>query len=218
MPSAIKRFYGKLTQAKHSFEFPYSPYNKRHNCIFIHIPKVAGTSITEALGDRRAKRNHLPWYVYYTANRNFFENSYKFAFVRNPWDRAVSAYNYLVAGGNKVGDLNVSEQISNFESFDDFIINGIGEGSYRNHLLFIPQSEFVVNGEQELVVDFLGRFESLENDFRNVLGSLGLRRELSNVNSSKRASDYKEYYKDERSIEVVREVYAQDVKMFSYEF
>lgn len=218
MKSSLRTLRKKVSQQKRTLQFPYAKYNKKNSCIFIHIPKVAGTSITDALADGKAQRNHLPWYVYYTANKTFFEQAFKFSFVRNPWDRALSAYNYLVSGGNKSTDLRVSEMVSKYSDFDDFVINGLGGGWFRNHLLFIPQSEFIVNGEQEIVVDFLGRFENIDEDFGEVLNSIGVDRKLDNKNSSKRSKDYKPYYKRTRSIEVISEIYAQDVKMFSYEY
>ena len=79
--------------------------------IFIHIPKVAGTSILSMLGKKYTGRDHLPWYVYYTANPVYFQNAFKFSFVRNPWDRTFSAYRYLLAGGNQRGDKEVSEDL-----------------------------------------------------------------------------------------------------------
>ena len=218
MQSIAKKLYRKISQTRRSIQFPYAKYNKKNNCIFIHIPKVAGTSITKTLGGSRAQRNHLPWYVYYTANQGFFEQSFKFSFVRNPWDRALSAYNYLKAGGNQNSDLRAAKMISEYDGFDDFIINGLWEGKFRDHLMFIPQSNFIVNGEQELVVDFLGRFENLEEDFKRVLGLVGINKKLLRTNSSKAAKNYRCFYQNSRSVEIISQVYIQDVKMFSYQY
>lgn len=218
MPLAVKEIFRNAAQKKSSFGFPFSSYNRKYNCTFIHVPKVAGTSIVEVLGQGKAKRHHLPWYVYYTANRSFFEQSFKFSFVRNPWDRTLSAYKYLASGGNQASDLEVAKRISKFDDFDDFVINGLGQGWYRNHLLFIPQSEFIVNGEQNIVVDFLGRYEDLDSDFEKISKRLNISKELANSNASKRSKDYKEYYKNERSIELISEIYSQDVRLFSYEY
>ena len=74
-----------------------------NRCIFIHIPKVAGTSILRALGAPERPRVHLAWYVYYHANKNRFEKYFKFAFVRNPWGRAHPTYNiYIVDRGSVI--------------------------------------------------------------------------------------------------------------------
>src|SRR5690554_1833650 len=213
-----KRLYRRIAQLHKSREFPYSKYNRKNNCIFIHIPKVAGTSVLASVAGEKATRNHLPWYVYYTANPYFYNNSFKFSFVRNPWDRAVSAYRYLESGGNKTSDLDASKMLSKYNDFDDFVINGLGEGLFRNHLLFLPQSEFVVNGEQELAVDFVGRFENIDQDFTIVLERLGIGSSLAKTNVSDRSRDYRSYYKKEKTVDIILNIYKQDVSFFSYEF
>jgi hypothetical protein len=214
----FKQIYRKTAQFKRSNEFPYSRYNKTNNCIFIHIPKVAGTSIVNALGGEKAKRNHLPWYVYYTANPKFFNKAFKFSFVRNPWDRVLSAYQYLSCGGNQKDDLKISEALLKYKGFEDFVINGLGEGYFRSHLLFLPQADFVINGNEELAVDFLGYFENINDDFNKVMGELGIKRKLEKRNTSTRDKNYREYYQSQKSIEVIENIYKQDVIFFSYTF
>lgn len=172
----------------------------------------------DSIAGRRAKRNHLPWYVYYTANPPFYNKAFKFSFVRNPWDRAVSAYRYLESGGNQTSDLEVAKLVSKYRDFDDFVVDGLGEGLFRSHLLFIPQSEFVINGEQKLAVDFLGRFENIDQDFEKVLCQLDIRARLEKTNASTRNIDYREYYKKEKTVDIISSIYKQDVSFFSYEF
>lgn len=213
-----KALYQKIAQIKRGQEFPFSTFNKKNNCIFIHVPKVAGTSILEAFAGDKIKRNHLPWYVYYTANPSFYRSAFKFSFVRNPWDRAVSAYRYLESGGNKKSDLEASKIVSKYKDFDDFVINGLGQGFFRNHLLFLPQSDFIVNNDQALAVDFIGRFENLTQDFESVLRRLGIEGRLVKANASKRRGDYRSYYKKEQTADVISDIYRQDISFFLYEF
>lgn len=218
IPRHLVDFYLKLSSYKKINQFPYANYNKAYSCIFIHMPKVAGTSIARALGGARVKRNHLPWYVYYTANPYFYERAYKFSFVRNPWDRTLSAYHYLKNGGNKSGDLKTAELISKYTDFSDFLVRGLGEGHFRNHLLFLPQSDFIINGDQEIAVDFVGRYESLDQDFSHVMKRLGVATKLSKTNQSNRDKDYRCYYKNDASVRVVEDLYKQDILVLGYRF
>lgn len=171
------------------------------------------------LGKTNGPRDHLPWYVYYTANPHKFRKAYKFSFVRNPWDRALSAYLYLKTGGNQNSDLATAKLIRQYPSFESFVITGLGEGCFRNHLLFIPQSEFIVNAEGDIVVDFLGHFESLHKDIEPIRDTLQLKNELPSINKSMNERGcYRDYYKSSKSIDIIESVYRQDIKLFEYEY
>jgi hypothetical protein len=203
-----------------ALKFPYRKHFIKYQCIFIHIPKTAGTSVTSALG-AVGGRDHLPWYVYYTANPALFDKYYKFCFVRNPWERVLSAYKYLESGGNQNRDLQTMHLIKAYGSFDAFVRYGLGEGHFRNHLLFLPQSEFVVGPEQNIVVDFVGRFECLNRDFAAVAKRLGVSTIIGHINKSEKVNDvglYKSNYSSSESIEVVHQIYKQDVRIFDYKF
>jgi hypothetical protein len=211
--------YRKIRYKVKELSFPYARYEKNNKYIFIHVPKVAGTSIVWAISGSRGGRKHLPWYVYKAANPVFYDRAFKFAFVRNPWDRAVSAYVYLCRGGNGNSDSSLSGKISKYENFSDFVRNGLGEGLYRNHLLFLPQSEFIVNGDGELEVDFLGRYENLAQDCRFVFEKLGINvAGLPMKNSSRGSNRYRETYKRNGDVEVIAGLYKQDIRTFGYTF
>ncbi len=204
---------------RRELSFPYRSYHRRNNCIFIHIPKSGGTSILLALGKQAGPRDHLPWYVYYTANPVYFGQAYKFAFVRNPWSRVFSAYSYLKAGGNQSGDLIAAKMINQYQDLDDFVINGLGRGFFRSHLLFLPQAEFVVDGAGEVIVDFLGRFEKLEEDFSVVANELSLSKSLQKANRGTLEHEpYRGFYRKTDSVDVIANIYKQDILLFDYEY
>ena len=214
-----KTIYRKLSFVARELSFPYRRYNKRHKCIFIHVPRVAGTSILWALGKKRGGRDHLPWYVYKTANPNYYDRAFKFAFVRNPWDRAFSAFKYLQNGGNGTSDVQISRELKAYCKFTDFVIKGLGNGLYRNHLLFLPQSDFVVNGEGEVVVDFLGRYESIEEDCGFVFKHLGINyTQFKKSNAGASTVSYKNAYENNESLKIIAELYKQDIRIFGYSF
>ena len=200
-------------------QFPFSAKERQHNFIFIHIPKSGGTAIRAALGYRMTGRQHLPWYVYYAADPIFYNKAFKFAVVRNPWDRAVSAYHYLAQGGNGTSDTKICNEIRKYKNFKDFIVNGLAKGSFRSNLLFLPQSNFLVDGIGDLKVDFIGRLESLNSDFQEISKNLRFNtKEIHRSNMSSRSSDYRRYYKSTEVSEIVAEVYRQDIKLFGYSF
>lgn len=155
-----------------------------HKCIFVHIPKTAGTSIElffkkklglppSAKAPLTLTRNkvkqigppylsHLKAYEFYTnhyVSEDQFNTYFKFSFVRNPWDRVVSFYKY--------SHLNL------LISFDTFVLKELPKLTNERSYFYATQYEFLYhNGEQ--LVDFIGRFENLQKSFDKVCDILGI--------------------------------------------
>src|SRR5258707_7699115 len=86
----------------------YSYFADEFRCIFIHIPKTAGTSLSQALFGRHSR--HIPYIEYEKGNPRKFRQYFKFTFVRNPWDRLVSTYFFLKQGGLAPADPRWADQ------------------------------------------------------------------------------------------------------------
>lgn len=211
----VKRFSRPLRRSLRQCRFPYRPFMDKHKCIFVHVPKTAGTSLLLALGDSGTSRHHLPWHVYLSANPKKFNSYFKFSFVRNPWDRAWSAYSYLRSGGNKTTDLSVFELISQYENFDDFVVRGLGRGQFRSHLLFLPQSFYLVGPDGDIRVDFLGRVESFHSDYKSLCHSVGLKHDLC-VTKANVSSAVETPFLSSLGADVLYELYREDVDLFGY--
>jgi len=70
-----------------------------YRCIYYHIPKTAGLSVCQGLFGHHGP-GHIDARTYRLIfGRAHFEKYFRFTFVRNPWDRLVSAYHFLQAGG-----------------------------------------------------------------------------------------------------------------------
>ena len=78
--------------------YTYKPYDD-YRCIFVHIPKAAGMSICRSLFGNLAGGHATLSDYQIIFPRLEFESYFKFTFVRNPWDRVFSAYNFLKKGG-----------------------------------------------------------------------------------------------------------------------
>lgn len=89
--------------------------------------------------------------------------------------------------------------------------NGIG----GRHL--VPQIDFLVDEDDRVIVDFIGRFENLNEDWRNVCGVIGIDEQLPKRNSRREKEHYSTYYDDD-TLEVVRRRFQRDIKVFGYEF
>lgn len=215
----IRRAGGRVLRCYNSLRFPYTRKERKHKFIFLHIPKTGGTSIRGALGYPTTGRSHLPWYVYYSADSVFFDKAFKFAMVRNPWDRVVSAYHYLAQGGNNANNLSLAREIRKYDDFTDFVKSGLSRGAFRSNLLFLPQSNFLIDGDRGLRVDFVGKLENFSEDFERIAQRLPFNiLPVSNLNRSSRPHDYMQYFEDEEVVAAVTEIYRQDIEIFQYSF
>ena len=86
-----------------------------------------------------------------------------------------------------------------------------------DHILFQPQHSFLANAEGELLTDYVGRVETMQQSFEFIASKIGIPPvQLEKVNATDRA-DYREYY-DQELIDGVARLYAEDLRLFGYEF
>jgi hypothetical protein len=185
--------------------------------IFIHIPKTAGVSLAKAIYGDVTFEGHRSFYFNNIALNIKNEVYFSFSFVRNPFDRLYSAYKFLNEGGmNHLDKLAFQTFLSEFEDFEDFILNGLNEKLIYQITHFIPQHEYLCDKSGNILVDFIGRFEDLESD--TLLLSKRLKKDinLSHLNFNSKL-DYKEVYTDEM-IYKVNQIYQKDIDIFKYTF
>lgn len=192
--------------------------NHQCRCIFIHVPKVAGISIESALLSDKA--GHHTAFEYFQENEQLFNDYYKFSFVRNPYQRLASAFHYLKLGGRNEFDKKWSiENLSKMKSLKDFVM-ALKDSDYKkkvfNWIHFRPQYQFVCDASGEVIVDFIGKFEELENDFSKVCSALGREAVLGRENITKKNHEYDEEY-DNDMRRIVYSLYEKDFKLFEYE-
>ncbi|HTT80257.1 MAG TPA: sulfotransferase family 2 domain-containing protein, partial [Stellaceae bacterium] len=103
-------------------------------CIFTHVPKTAGKSIRYLFGLPEFAEQGIPdgnniedgfghTRLSSLIDSAFFDDYFKFAFVRNPYDRIVSAFCYLIDGGcNNVDRIFREQYLKPYcNDFDAFI-------------------------------------------------------------------------------------------------
>jgi hypothetical protein len=189
-----------------------------YRCLFVHIPKCAGVSVCQSLfGNLGAGHHDLATYRKLFSAQEF-ESYFKFAFVRNPWDRLLSAYTFLQAGGFHAGDRRWARQeLGRFADFDSFVTHWLDPDSARSWIHFRPQYEFICDADGRPGLDFIGRYERLAEDFSLICARLGIEAELQRLNIATSRGDYRTAYSD-TTRRIVAEVYSEDVAFFGYDF
>lgn len=194
----------------------YSSVYDDKECIFVHVPKTAGLSVCDGILDAPAV-GHMPLHYYEKVlGRERYQRYFKFAFVRNPWDRVYSAYNYLKQGGISKDDQVWKQELARYSDFNDFVFRWLDEDNLELSLHFMPQTRFLKNSCGVMDLDFIGRFETLAEDYQIVVQQLG-GKPLQRKNSSHRQVGYKDVY-SKRSMDIVRRVYCRDIELLGYDF
>ena len=193
----------------------YRGYPDRHQCVFIHIPKTAGSSVATALFDCDSR--HVRWTEYHLADPRKFSQYFKFAFVRHPWDRVMSAYTFLQQGGMHQQDRAwATRNLSRYESFEQFVHEWLNEKNVWSWVHFVPQYYWICDDAMECQMDFVGRVEKIEVDFRAIAQRVRPDATLP-VNNRNRTDHYSWHYTDAMR-DIVARVYADDIRLFDYRF
>jgi hypothetical protein len=202
----------------------------KHKCIFIHIPRCGGSSVEDIIWPGRRRTADL-WMGFISKYRNKYQTGglqhlfgrhieseignklfsiyFKFSFVRNPWDRAVSQFHLM----KRRPDLREFMGLSSSDSF----IKYLSLIQKRKHVQWEEQHEFIMNEHGEFIVDFCGRFENYKQDLSFVLEKLGIRRKTIPHAHRTYHRPYREYY-DRESIEMVQFIYQRDISLFQYSY
>lgn len=219
-PYKIKYYYRTYTQSRRI------KHEIKCNYLFIHINKTGGTSIENALKLPFRHATALELVDYFGEAE--FKKRFTFAFVRNPWSRAVSEYNFRVKsnqnnmGINKIPFESWLEKI--YIERDPYYLAGLMKRDKNNKSgtkyepkMFQPQSSWICDGSGNLLVNFVGKFEYITTDFEQICQEIGVKVNLPHLNSTQSQS-WKDYYKDTKSVDIISSAFAEDIERFGYEF
>ena len=203
----------------------------RHRFLFIHVYKVAGTSVRAALApfahdpgravvNRVARRLHVAPRWPFHRWREFedhvtaadvraalptttWDGLFKFAFVRNPWDWQVSLYEYMRQNSEHPDHARIAPL-----SFKEYLECCVAWAH--------PQESWLVDEHGQLILDFVGRHASIASDFAAIAARLGISAELPRRKVTPHP-DYRSYYAAAQAEQVAR-TFSADIKRFGFTF
>lgn len=202
--------------------------SNRCNFVFVHIFKTAGTSVKRALrrhampawqepANQILKRIGVsqfgpPQYPdHMTASEliaqtslETFNSMFSFAFVRNPWDWELSHYKYILRQPRH----HLHQEVASLGGFSEYV-------RWRCDGRCQLQNSFLVHQGQR-VVDFVGRFETIDADFQHIATQLNIRSKLKRLNQTRR-SVYQRHY-DGQTAALIEKAYQLDIVEFGYHF
>ena len=212
----------------------------RYNFLFVHTAKTGGTSVRDALQPLRYRDPHYP--VQWLCSRlsglsghrlgikfprhakiiaakemlphELFAQLFKFVFVRNPWDLQVSSFHHIRRERPHL--------MAHIETFDEFMRWKLDpERPYQYHVdtSIELQSDYAVDLHGQLLVDFIGLYETLHDDFAEACRRIGIapRRLPHKRQATDRRKDYRSYYSDPLA-ELVAQHFEPDIRLLGYQF
>lgn len=189
---------------------------------FIHVPRTAGGSVVNELmkTDCIILGHEItsPNYMHITEFRKFHKdkNSFLFATVRNPYDRLVSAYHYLLKGGdNEMDKVDSEEYISHYSSFEEFVKQSFKWNRKRRtmkQIHLIPQ-HYWLSKKKNVLVDRVFNFENLPElfDFLNKEFDI---KQVGHTHLSQH-SNFEDYYSVKMK-KIIFKAYESDFKLLKY--
>ncbi|MBI3312642.1 MAG: sulfotransferase family 2 domain-containing protein [Candidatus Omnitrophica bacterium] len=187
----------------------------QHKFIFVEIQKTASKTVRTTLGAKHADHFTVQKLIE-QHGKPVWEEYFTFTFVRNPWARLVSGYFFRRDGGNGSGkDLDWAKlyppTFKEFCSNLEFFQNIPGEN------MFITQYDWLATMEGKIELDYLGRYETLDQDWEAICKRLTFSfQALPKINVGRHDS-YQAYY-DSQTREIVAEHYQKDIEYFGYTF
>jgi hypothetical protein len=210
----------------------------------VHVPKTAGTSITtllsplttlfdleigatefgEKIQDAYRERFQITKHsalteIYNAVGDRVFKNYFKFSFVRNPFDRIFSTYNFLRSWDSPDRDFN--NLMQSFKSFSQFICSDCLVDRLVPDNMFFPQSHWLCSNTDDIELDFIGKVEDLSADIANILNiidveSLVDKTTIQILNES--VDDLNKLEINYKDIEKIINIYKADFIKYKYDF
>ena len=136
-------------------------------------------------------------------DENKWNTYFIFTFIRNPYDRIVSGWNYI----NKY---NIS--------FKKYLNINYKTNSYNYWHVFMPQTRHIIDLNGKNNINYIGKLENLENDLKIILNMIGINNivHIPFKKNSKSHKNYKTYYNNE-ILEKVNILMREDFENLDYQ-
>jgi len=201
-----------------------------HRFIFFAVPKTATHSVREALRQHKGEND---WEQQMLFGRQFipipeiasiehghisaeeissalpseqWQSYLKLAFVRNPYDRLVSACAFLNRGNPEFAKRPT-----------EWMKVAMTRPQFRQRVLIRPQADQLRGADGELAMDFIGRYETLQYSLDQLFERLSLPSTILETRNSSSHAHYRDYY-DQLLKDQVSDFYADDLRLFNYSF
>ena len=213
--------------------YPKNKVLKRKPILFVHIPKTAGTSMRRWMKDAYGKIHsfiHAP-----ISNENLKNlNMPSFTVIRNPYDRAFSAFKYRrqILEDRADNPIFEDELFALKQGFEPWVVNyfdkpwtvfdeGLeiyGPRGMHDLAIDLPQADWITINDK-IKVDIILRYESIDQDLLQVQSLINYHKKLpkKNISTFHTSQNYRDFYTD-KSKKIIEKLYEKDLDLFHYIF
>jgi hypothetical protein len=216
--AAVRRFPAPLVHFMSGRIFNFVPEDfARTGVGFVHVPKAAGTSISRALYGRSI--GHDPAWLYSRAEPQLWKSIFTFSVVRDPVDRAISAFHFLRTGGTAIVPVERPDDyralaFQSFETFTEEWLLPRADKLLRYDYSLWPQNYFLTDREDRLLVNHVSKLDELDS-LESLLTAKGfVDSPIARINASDRTSASVEPSARVRAI--IEKVYREDYELFGF--
>lgn len=220
--------------------------NRSYSFIFVHVPKTAGTSLTNMLskytsildleigGTEWGEQIQRPYRERFGVGKHatsgeikkaigegVWNNSFKFGFSRHPLLRCYSTYNFLRKWQSPNKSFN--KEMRKFKKFEDFVTSNMLEKTNGPDRIFCPQATWLVCDDvgEDLCVDYVGKVETIEEDIKYVYKKIFCMKENVSEVKVPVINESKKVPKNKKwpdeVVHRVKEIYQIDYRLFGYD-
>jgi len=140
-----------------------------------------------------------------------YKKYFKYAIVRNPYDRVVSCWKNKTTKKHAEHYKNSVFTKATGVTFKKFV-HMLDEGYFNNDRHLLQQVNFIIND-----IDYIGKMENLQKDFDNVCDRVGMNSFTLPHRNVTKHKQYREYY-DKETRKIIQKIYSRDIEFFDYEF
>lgn len=157
-------------------------------------------------------------------NDDKWKDYFKFCFVRNPYERVVSGYEYVISKAMQKAEFFKSKRSSlqitplTFEQFLNQNKTSFNDFNYIH--VFRNQTFQIIDENNNIFVDYIAKYENIEDEFRYILKKIGftndeIEHETEPLNVTKH-EHFKYYYENNNILNIINNLYNEDFDNFNY--
>ena len=154
-----------------------------------------------------------------TLGEDKWEKAFKFTFVRDPYTRFISGFNFILSNPNISKNLIDNDTYAKFENVEYFIDNRDNLSDVAYNHVFLSQYDQIIDKDSMNNMNFVGKQENLDEDLNLVLNKIGFTEIIhkkDKLNKNKIDFNYYKTYYTEYVFDFINTHFEKDFEEFNY--
>lgn len=188
-------------------------------CIFIHIPKCAGNAVQKSLFGEVVFGHQTIRQYQVALPESVYQNAWKFTITRDPFERIVSAWRFLKAGGLYANDEKYfAETLSQYETFDHFVNDWLvyQDLNQCGCVHFKTQLHYIHDFNEKIAMDHMVKLPDLSVEYPKLRNRFGGDELIADNKTKGESVDLSSYYTGEETLKNIASIYVEDIQALGY--